>query len=255
MSNEYYVIPMWAAFLITLIITQLTAEGSYQWAKHKGRSEKEKEAPVGSMVGAMLGLLAFILGFTFSMANDRYNDRKVALLNEANAIRSTYLQADLIPEPQRTEVRSILRKYAEERLKWAGAEKAQSGLSAKELLNQLWEQASVAGARHPGDVDVFLGSVSEVIRLQAERVMLRERSHIPGMFWAALLVITILAHAAMGYHGGVSGTDRSPVMVMVAIAFSIVIALIVDLDNPGGGFINVSQQAMIDVRDFMKGGS
>jgi hypothetical protein len=53
----------------------------------------------------------------------------------------------------------------------------------------------------------------------------------------------------MGYYGGVAGTNRTPVSVAVAVAFSVVIMLIADLDRPGEGFVNVSQQAMIDVRD------
>jgi hypothetical protein len=40
-------------------------------------------------------------------------------------------------------------------------------------------------------------------------------------------------------------------MLAVAITFSAVIMLIVDIDRPGEGLINVSQQAMIDLRDSM----
>ena len=243
-------IPLWGVFVATLLVVLLSVEGGYLWARHKHRAEVEKEAPVGAMVGAMLGLLAFILAFTFGMAADRYHDRKMALLDEANAIRRTYLQARMISEPHRTEVRKILRNYVEERLQWAGVEKVKAGPS-NDLLDQLWTQATVVGAQNPGGVDVFLGSVGEVSDLHAKRVMVRERSQIPGTFWAALYVIAILSLATMGYHGGVAGTNRSPVTIAVAIAFSAVILLIADLDRPGEGLINVSQQAMIDVRDWM----
>jgi hypothetical protein len=81
--------------------------------------------------------------------------------------------------------------------------------------------------------------------------MLRFRSRIPGGYIVALLAITILAHVAMGYHGGVAGTARSPVMLLVGIAFSVVILLIFDLDRPDEGFISVSQMSMIDLRNWM----
>lgn len=244
-------IPIWVVFIATLLLVLLSVEGGYQWARNKRRAEVEKEAPVGVMLGAMLGLLAFLLAFTFGMAAERYNDRKIALLNEANAIRITYLQTGLIPEPHRTELRKILREYVEERLRWAGVEKAQGGRSAKELLDQLWTQAAAVGVQYRGTVDVFLDSVNKVIELHAERLMVRERSQIPTAFWAALYAVAILSLAALGYHSGVAGANRSPVTVAVAIAFSLVILLIVDLDRPGEGFINVSQQAMIDVRDWI----
>ena len=244
-------LPIWGVFIATLVIVLLSVEGGYQWARHKHRSEVEKEAPVGAMVGAMLGLLAFILAFTFGMAADRYHDRKIALLNEANAIRATYWQSAMIPEPHRSEVRQILRDYIEERLHWTGVKKTKANYTWNDLLNKLETQASLVGAGNPGGVDVFLGSVSAVVDLHAKRIMVRERSQIPTTFWVALYVIAILSLASMGYHSGVAGTNRSPVSIAVAIAFSIVIMLITDLDRPGEGFINVSQQAMIDLRTWV----
>ena len=209
---------------------------------------RRKRPGLVAVVGATLGLLAFLLAFTFGMAADRFHERKVALLDEANAIRTTYLLAGVIPEPHRTEVRKVLRNYVEERLQWVGVEKVQGGRSAKALLDQLWTYAAAVGVQNPGEVDVFLDSVTKVIELNETRIMVRERSHIPTAFWVALFVVAILSLAAVGYHGGVAGSNRNPVMVAVAIAFSVVIMLIADLDRPGQGFINVSQQAMIDLR-------
>ncbi len=107
-------IPILGVFIATLLLVLLSVEGGYQWARHKHRSEVEKEAPVGAMVGAMLGLLAFLLAFTFGMVADRFHDRKIALLDENNAIRRSYLQAGMISELHSTKVRKILRNYAEE---------------------------------------------------------------------------------------------------------------------------------------------
>jgi uncharacterized protein YqgC (DUF456 family) len=245
-------LPIWAIFIITLLVVLLSIEGGYLCARYKQkRSGHEKEAPVGAMVGATLGFLAFLIAFTFSMAADGFQARRQAVLNEANAIGTTYLRAGLILEPHRAEVRKLLREYVEERLQWAGVEKAQVVYSAKELQNQLWAQAAAVGEKSSDSavVALFIDSVNKMIDLRTERVLLRERSRVPGTFWAVLYVVAILGSAAMGYHGGVAGTTRSPVMLVVAIAFSVVIVLIADLDRPGQGLIKVSQQAMIDLRD------
>jgi hypothetical protein len=55
----------------------------------------------------------------------------------------------------------------------------------------------------------------------------------------------------MGYHAGLVGTIRSLAVIVVAITFSAVIALIADLDRPQEGSLTVSQQALIDVRQSM----
>lgn len=247
-------LPLWGIFVGTLVIVLLSIEVGYRWARHKQkRSEQEKEAPVGAMVGATLGLLAFLLAFTFGMAADAFHARKHAIVVEANAIGTTYLRTGLIPEPHRTEVRKVLRDYVEERLQWAGVEKVKVVRSSKELHNQLWAQAAAVGEKNPDSevVALFIKSVNEVIDLHAERLMVREQSRIPNTYWIVLYVVSIFALAAMGYHGGVAGTARSPVMLAVAIAFSAVILLIADVDRPGEGWVNVSQQAMIDLRDSM----
>jgi len=79
------------------------------------RREQEKEAPVGTMVGATLGLLAFILAFTFGLASSRFDNRRQLLLDEANALGTTYLRAGMLPE-WGEEVRRLLRDYIGPRL-------------------------------------------------------------------------------------------------------------------------------------------
>ena len=242
-------IPVFGFFAGTLFLVLASVEAGYRWAKKRqARFEQEKEAPVGAMVGATLGLLAFLLAFTFGLAADSYHARKVALMQEANAIRMSYLLCDALPEAHREELRGVLREYVDQRLRWANGLPDEPGASADELLARLWRAASLAGEMHPGEVDVFLGYVSKVIELRHERTMVRERSRIPGAYWVVLLAVAVLALSAMGYHGGVAGTSRSPVMVAVALAFSAVIMVIADIDRPGQGFINVSQQPMIELR-------
>ena len=251
--------PILLALIGTLVLAFASVEVGYRWARGRQRrlgKQQEKEAPVNAMVGATLGLLGFLLAFTFGMAADGFQGRKHALLSEATAIRTAYLRASLIPEPQRSEVRGVLAEYAEERLRWAGVGPSATGPSAQELHARLWAQVE----RLPDDrlgvdaVALFIESVNEVIALHAERVMVRERSRIPDGFWLVLYVVAALSLGAMGYHAGVAGTVRGPVTAAVAITFSLVIAVIMDLDRPGQGMINVDQQAMIDVRDMLSRG-
>jgi hypothetical protein len=253
-NGPFLHIPIWGVFIGTLLLVLFSVEAGYRWARYKqARSRQEMEAPVGAMVGATLGLLAFLLAITFAMAADSFHARRVALLDEVNAIRTAYLRADLIVEPFRTESRKLLLEYVDERLHWVGeGSKAQTSQSSKELHDRLWAQtAAVDFNSSPDVVSLFVESMNKVIDLHAERILVRERSRIPGTVWVVLYLVAVLTLAAMGYHGGVAGTSRSPVMLVVALAFSLVIVLIADLDRPGEGLINVSQQMMIDLRDSL----
>ena len=245
-------LPMWMIFVLTFALALGSVEAGYRWGRYRqARAQAEKEAPVGAMVGATLGLLAFLLAFTFGLAADAYQARKTTVLDEANAIRVVYMMTGMVPEPQRSDVRSILRDYVDERLQWAGVRTARGDRSGEALLADLSMAANAVGAQNPGGYDVFLDSVNRMIKLRYERELVRERSHIPAGFWAVLYLITALAFAAMGYHGGVAGTTRGPVMIAAAITFTLVIVVIVDLDRPGEGVINVSQQAMIDLANSL----
>jgi hypothetical protein len=132
-------LPIFGAFVGTLLLGLGSVEVGYRRAKRRQeRRELEKEAPVGAMVGATLGLLAF----TFGIAADAFNARKVALVEEANAIRMAYLLSGVIPEAHRAEIRTVLRQYVDERLRWASRQPDEPGASAAELLNRLWKSAA-----------------------------------------------------------------------------------------------------------------
>jgi hypothetical protein len=242
-------IPILGVFVGTLSLVVASLEGGYRWGRRRQtRQELEKEAPVGGMVAATLGLLAFLLAFMFGIAADSFQARRVALAQETSAIRMTYLLSDVVAEPNRAEIRLTLRDYIDQRLRWADGKTDPPGQTARALLDRLWKSAAAVGRQNPGGVDAFLGYVGKVIELQEERIMVREQSRVPGSYWAVLYLVSLLATAAVGYHAGVAGMSRSPVMLAIAIAFSAVIMVIVDLDTPGRGFINVSQQPMRELR-------
>jgi hypothetical protein len=124
---------------------------------------------------------------------------------------------------------------------------------SEELHALLWAQAVAAGEKNPDSIVVglFIQSLNELIDLHAKRMQVGLRSHIPGVIWAVLYTVAVLALAAMGYHGGLAGASRSFAILAVALAFSAVLCLIADLDRPQEGSLQVSQQAMIDLRNSM----
>src|SRR5881394_263672 len=56
----------------------------------------------GNIVGAYLGLLALLLAFTYSLSLSRYEQRRSLVTQEANAIGTAYLRAQLLDEPHRS---------------------------------------------------------------------------------------------------------------------------------------------------------
>ncbi len=247
------VLPIWSVFLATVAVVLLAIEGGFRLGQYRRRrSEREDRPPVGEMVAATLALLAFLLAFTFGLAASRFDVRRGLVIDEANAIGTTYLRAGLLAEPHRTAVRTLLREYVDIRLQAVQPGKlSQSIRRSGELHARLWTHAATVGEKNPGSIVVglFIGSLNEVIDLHTKRLALGVRSRIPGTIWTALYLVAVLATWAMGYHTGLTGSSRSLAMVALVLAFSAVMALIADLDRPQEGLLRVSQQAMIDLRN------
>ena len=246
--------PLWTIFAISVALALISVEAGYRLAQWRPRgSQEEKEAPVGGMAGAALGLLAFMLAFTFGMAASRYEDRRQALLAEANAIGTTYLRSKMLAEPMRTDAQNLLREYVDVRLEAVQPGKLQQGIvKSEDLQNRLWSVA-VAQAEKERTVitALFIQSLNEVIDLHAVRVMAGVRSRVPGMIWIVLYLLAVIAMVMMGYHAGLANSRRSIATIALVIGFSSVLYLIADLDRPGQGMLKVSQQMMIDLRKSM----
>jgi hypothetical protein len=206
------------------------------------------------MVGIMLGLLTFILAFTFWLAATHFDAARQALLNEANAIRTAYLRADLLPEPQRTEIRNLLREYVDVRLEGARSGKIEQAIrQSEELHAQLWSKAIATREKvsTPAFAVQFIQSLNDIITMHTRRVTAGLEFRIPNIIWIVLYAITALAAASIGYHSGLTGRNRPLVALAMILAFSTVIYLIVDLDRPRQGFLQVSQRALVDLQKKM----
>jgi uncharacterized membrane protein len=208
---------------------------------------------VSTLEGAIIGLLALIVGFTFAMALARFEARREAVLAEANAIGTTALRARLLPEPHRKEVLGLLRDYVKIRLDLAQRPATQADVAAtieksNAIEEKLWQQAMVMAASDKGMVPIglFIQTLNETIDDQAKRLAAL-RSHVPNIVQLALFGIAIIASGFAGYATGLKARQRSRVPVYVmGFLVSAVILMILDLDRPGAGFIEVSQQPMID---------
>ena len=245
-------LPIWGVFLATVAVVLLAVEGGFRLGQYRRRrSEQEDRPPVGEMVAATLALLAFMLAFTFGLAASRFDVRRGLVIDEANAIGTTYLRAGLLPEPHRSDVRSLLREYVDVRLEAVQPGKLSRSIGRSEELHaRLWAHAVAVGEKNPGSIVVglFIASLNEVIDLHAKRLALGVRNRIPGTIWAALSFVAIIGTSVMGYHAGLAGSGRSLALLALVLAFSAVVTLIADLDRPQEGLLRVSQQTMIDLQ-------
>ena len=235
-----------------------TEAGFLLGRRGQSTTNDHSRSQIYTIQAATLGLLALLLGFTFSMAMSRYDTRRQMVLDESNAIGTTFLRAQLLPQPPRKEVSHLLRRYVEVRLDFYHAENDQKLLrevrdKTERLQNQLWAVGVAVGEKDPRAVTtgLFLQSLNETIDLNAKRITALE-NHVPEISLVLLYFVAVMATGLIGYGCGISGIRNFFVTIISSVLIAAVILVIIDLDRPRRGLIKVSQQRMIDLRDSLK---
>ncbi|HYI22426.1 MAG TPA: hypothetical protein VEX62_07300 [Candidatus Limnocylindrales bacterium] len=244
-------LPVLAITIIFAIIALIGYEVGFRigrWWQH--RTPGEQEGPTGTLVGAILALMAFLLAVTMSMASDRFDTRRGLVLQESNAIGTTYLRAGYLPAPANLEMRVLLREYVPLRIAPpTAAQLAQQIARSEELLQEMWVIAEEVARTNGNDVNaLFIESLNEVIDLHESRVVAGVYARVPETVILLLAIGAILSLVMLGYSAGI--TERRSVLsaVVLVIALGAVLTLVIDLDRPRDGFITVSQQPLLDLQ-------
>jgi hypothetical protein len=206
----------------------------------------------GVVLGATLTLLGLIIGFSFSMAIGRYDQRKNYEEEEANAIGTEYLRADLLPA-NGARIRGLLREYTELRIRFYTThdknELARIDADTTRVQDEMWANVSQPAMSQPSPVVALaVGGMNDVINSQGY-TQAAWRNRIPGSAWALLFAIAIFCNALLGF--GIRLPNVKLLMVLplvVAVAFF----LIADIDSPRRGMIHVQPQNLETLRESLK---
>lgn len=201
----------------------------------------------------MLGVLGLLMGFTMSMGATRFDVRRQLVVDEANAIGTTWLRSKMLPAPENAEFAGLLRQYVDARVRFTEENDLKQLPKQRELearlQDELWSRATEFAARDPRSVPagLLLQTSNQMIDLEATR-WASFWSHIPQSVIYVNVLIAMLAATLLGYGFGLIGRRHMISTLMLALSISSALTVIIDLDRPWQGYIRVSQQPMIDLR-------
>ena len=247
-------LPIVGVFIAFAIVSMLVYEGGFRLGRWwQDREPGEQEGPTGLLVGSILGLLAFLLAVTMGMAADRFDARRGIVLDEANSIGTTYLRAGYLPEPASTQIRELLREYVPLRIVVTDVKAVQLAADiqrSQEILNELWTiSEGVARTTDQGDlVSLYLDSLNETIDLNETRITAGLYARVPETVLLLLVGGSALSLGMVGYSAGLTKRRALLNAMVLVVALGAVITIVVDLDRPREGFIQVSQQPLIDLQ-------
>jgi hypothetical protein len=186
-----------------------------------------------TLEAGILGFLGLLLGFTMSMALTRFEIRKQLVLEEAQAIGTAYLFTQLLPVEEGKEIADLLRAYTNTRIRGEDTQDEYEQIIAarqesSRLQEAFWHRAVAYGRKEPNVVraGLLLQSLKEVIQLDAARWKAFQ-DHAPAMVIYTIAVVGLLAAMIVGYTFGMSGLRQPFSICLMALAITLVRAIIV----------------------------
>ena len=252
MFNQQFLDPISIPGVFVLIVVLLLA--AYEVGFRIGRwwqirTPEETEGPTDALVGSIIAFLAFLLAITMGMASDRFDTRRALVLDEANAIHTAYLRAGYIPEPYSDESRKLLREYVPLRVNTDDrAMLAANFARSLEIQGELWTMVEQMAKTESSDVfALYIESVNDVIDANEARSTAIINARVPETVVILLILGAGITLGMVGYSAGLT-RRRSPLTAgVLVVLLAVVLTLVIDLDRPRNGFIQVSQQPILDL--------
>lgn len=250
-----YSVPSVLAACLLLCLLLVTIEIGHKVGRVRAKASTEASREhINSMQSAILGLLALLLAFAFSLSLQRFDSRSEAVVDEANAIGTAFLRADLLPPPLHVEARQAIATYLDIRVEEARlaipdhatrAAVNERAVNAQAALWRIGVQASRVDATW--STLLFVQAINELIDSFGRRNAALDR-HVPELVTTLLFATFLLAGAILGFAAGVADHRPSLVTYVLVGLMVVLVFIVLDLDRPRRGVIQVSHASLLDLQ-------
>jgi hypothetical protein len=246
--------------LLVFVISFLALWGSATigaiFRRRRRHMDEGAHEDFGVILAATLTLLGLIIGFSFSMAISRYDQRKNLESEEANAIGTEFVRADLLPEGEAAKVRALLVSYIGQRvLFYTTRDQAQlRDVNAKtaQLQADLWSAVKGAAVAQPSPVIALaVTGMNDVLNMQGY-TQAAWWNRIPHAAWGLMGMIAICCNLLFGY-GARNARIEARLLLVLPLVVAISFLLIADIDSPRGGIIRVSPHNLLSLSASLHG--
>ncbi len=244
-----------ALFFAILLFLELGRQLGLRQAAKRGAA-----GPTGVSVvdGAVFGLFSLLLGFTFSGATTRFESRRALIVQEVNAIGTAWDRIDVLPAELQGAIRAGFRTYmdalvatftdpAHER------DPFNNPVEMTRAQKDVWVRSVAATITVEGDKArmLLLPALNDMFGA-VERERLARRMHPPVVIYVMLALAT-LAASLFGGHAMSAAPKRNWLYILgVAVTVSITAYVILELESPRLGLIQVDAKDLAQLRANMQ---
>ncbi len=261
MIEVFHYLNEYAFFVMVAGIFFCASELSYLYGRYVSKTAKEDySSQAGAFGGAMLGMMALLLGFSFSMALGRHDLRKNLLLDEINNVKSAYQYSDLINKCCEQKIKPMFAEYTQLRVNYyqkgtLAKDMKQNIVDTEILQNKMWALALDAlehtEASKKSAAMAFVNKLSDMFDDETKRVTARG-NHVPEPILWLLIFVGAFALAINSYSIGLKHAHLAMPRFFLVIAITAVLTVILDLDRPIRGIIQIDQSEMKALNEYIK---
>jgi len=252
----FFSLPSWAVALIIFAVVGGACLAGAIAGRYLRRHTDALREPIGVLQGALLGVVGLILAFGLSLAVGRYENRRVAVVDDANTIGTTYLRAQMLAEPQRSESLDLLRRYTDLAIRLSdevpGSDAVKRTTAEQsELQRRLWRLAgqSVAGAPIATAPRLYVETLNEMIDQQTVRVA-GLNNRVPGAVLGLEVIGAAVVVGLLALYISVLGRGLLAA-VAAAVLVTLLLLVTLDLDRPTRGLITIPATPLESLRASM----
>jgi len=194
---------------------------------------------------AIYGLTALLVALTFAGASVKFDSRRNLIISEVNAVETTYLRLGLLDDDKSEALRHEIRGYLKSRISIydklpnlsAVYDEVERSLG---LQKKLW--GSVANACKSTDkilaCQMIIPSINNMFDIANTRVE-STQIHPPEIIFILLFILAFISALFAGYNTASKTFLGSMHIVAYAAITAITIYIIIDMEYPRFGFVQV----------------
>ena len=239
--------------VLSLAVLWFSAQIGVVCRRHLQRIDEDDRQDLSTVVAATLTLLGLIIAFSFSMAISRYDQRKNYEAEEANAIGTEYLRANLLSGADADRVHQLLQEYVRQRMLFYETRREpqlhQIDTDTTRLETELWSVVRDAAEKQPTPpMALVVSGMNDALNARAY-TQAAWWNRIPVAAWILMASIAVFCNLLIGY-----GAHRTGVLLffVLPLALSTSFFLISDIDSPRGGVIRVLPKNLVSLSESLR---
>lgn len=201
----------------------------------------------GFIFAALAVLYGVLLAFMVLVVWQAFQDARITVENEANAVLNIYRLGQEVQEPYGAQIRSMAQEYAREVVndEWTAMSLGASSQDVADTLEKLWlvhrdlDNLKIAADKHDAKLFDMLEKLGDYRRVR----LLQAREEIPPLLWNLLIAGAFITIGFTLFFRAPNWIAHLLMAGMFAGLTAFVLLLIVELDTPFAGDIHVDSLA------------